>query len=260
MNAPQTKIAAIIPARMASVRFPGKMLFPFCDVPMVEHVRRRALLCPALSEVAVATCDEEIADVVESHGGRIIMTSPSHPTGMDRVAEAIHHVDCTHAIVLQGDEPLVLPEHLAALTSAIGDRPDIRAWNAIGPVEDDADLDNPSIVKCVVSHSGRIMLCSRRSPCLSNPSEQSNFIRKVLGLIAFQRDFLIELSDLPGTPFEIAESIEQSRILEHDVPLHSVELPASYPSVNEPSEAAQVQECLQRDPAQQAVLSKILES
>jgi len=163
----QMKIAALIPARMASVRFRGKMLFRFHGLPMVEHVRRRALLCAECSEVIVATCDDEIADVVRDTGGRVIMTSISHKTGMDRVAEAIEHVDCSHIILLQGDEPLILPEDLGRLANAMFKRPAINAWNAVGPIERDADFANDSVIKCVLSQSGRIMFCSRVSPCVS---------------------------------------------------------------------------------------------
>src|SRR5574341_1485452 len=100
------RIAAIIPVRMGSVRLPGKPLLSLHNLPMVEHVRRRALLCPALQQVVVATCDQEIAKAVESYGGLVIMTSPLHRTGTDRAAEAASHLDSTHVLIVQGDEPL----------------------------------------------------------------------------------------------------------------------------------------------------------
>ena len=108
------KIIAIIPAHLASVRFPRKVLHPFAGLPMIEHVRRRALFASGLDGVYVATCDEEIADVVERGGGRVIVTSSTHKTGTDRVAEAVSSLDCTHVIVLQADEPLMLPETIGA--------------------------------------------------------------------------------------------------------------------------------------------------
>ena len=106
------KIAAIIPARLKSTRFPNKILLPIEGMPMIEHVRRRALMCPVLSEVIVATCDEEIAEVIRAKGGRVIMTSDSHVNGTTRIAEAVAQVDCSHVILLQGDEPLLLPRHI----------------------------------------------------------------------------------------------------------------------------------------------------
>ncbi|MDP3768387.1 MAG: NTP transferase domain-containing protein, partial [Dehalococcoidia bacterium] len=107
-----TKIAAIIPARMASSRFPGKPLLDVRGLPMVEHVRRRAELCGRFSDVVVATCDWEIAAAVERFGGRCVMTSASHPGATDRVAEAAAALDCTHVVNVQGDELLILPEDL----------------------------------------------------------------------------------------------------------------------------------------------------
>ena len=107
------KIAAIIPARMASTRHPGKPLIEIQDLPMIEHVRRRALLCGGFSEVVVATCDTEIVEVVETFGGKIIMTSKEHIMASDRVAEAARNLDCTHVINVQGDEILVRPDDLS---------------------------------------------------------------------------------------------------------------------------------------------------
>ncbi len=254
----EVKVAALIPARMASVRFPGKMLFRFHSLPMVEHVRRRALLCAECSEIIVATCDKEIADVVMGCGGKVIMTSISHKTGMDRVAEAIEHVDCSHIILLQGDEPLMLPEDLGRLANVMLRRPAINAWNAVGLIERDADFANHSVIKCVLSQSGRIMFCSRVSPCVSEISYQKKYVRKILGLMGFERKSLNEVVSRGDTPYGISEFIEQSRILEHDFALHAVEMPLSYPSVNFHADVALVQERLSRDPVQKEILSKIL--
>ncbi len=100
------KIIAVIPAHMASVRFPRKILFQFHGLPMIEHVRRRALLSKAFDDVFVATCDEEIASVIRSFGGKIIMTANTHNNGTSRVAEAVKDIECSHVVLLQGDEPL----------------------------------------------------------------------------------------------------------------------------------------------------------
>jgi len=90
----KTKIVAVIPAHLDSIRFPNKILHLFHNLPMVEHVRRRALLCDAISKVLVATCDEKIADQVRKHGGKVIMTSDQHLTGTTRVADAVEQIVC----------------------------------------------------------------------------------------------------------------------------------------------------------------------
>ncbi len=126
------KIVAVIPAHMASVRFPGKILFPFHGLPMIEHVRRRALLCESISNVIVATCDESIASAIRGYGGEVVMTSNTHKNGTTRVAEAVKNMDCTHVVLLQGDEPLLLPRHVNAMVKAIQANPQGDAWNATG--------------------------------------------------------------------------------------------------------------------------------
>lgn len=253
------KIVVVIPAHLASVRFPHKVLHQFAGLPMIEHVRRRAMFASGLDGVYVATCDKEISDVVERSGGRVIMTSSSHKTGTDRVAEAISALDCSHVIVLQADEPLILPETISACAGALRANPQVPAWNAVGPIEKEIDLDDRSIVKCIISPQGRIIFFCRRSPCLrSSFQAQQQFTRKILGLVAFRRDFLLQFAQMPEAPFEKAEFIEQSRIIENGFELRSVPISVSYPSVNEPHEAALVEQVFAQDEMQQEILSRIL--
>ena len=251
------KIVAVIPAHMASVRFPGKILFPFHGLPMIEHVRRRALLSQAISDVIVATCDEDIASVIRGFGGKVVMTANTHKNGTTRVAEAVKDVDCSHVILLQGDEPLLLPRHVDALAEAMRSNPGGDAWNATGPIESAEELDRHSFVKCAVSQSGRIMHCFRRTPGYSSFEQQQAFVRKILGIIAYRKEFLMKVTTLPTAPIELAEFIEQMRILENDYSLHSVPVVPSLPSVNEPHEADVVLKYVQQDAEQKALLEKI---
>ena len=252
------KIVAVIPAHMASVRFPGKVLFPFFGLPMIEHVRRRALLSKSLSQVIVATCDDEIAQVVCGYGGKVIMTANTHRNGTTRVAEAVKDIDCSHVLLLQGDEPLLLPRHIDALAHAIEQQPNGDAWNATGPIESPDELDRHSFVKCVASKTGRVMHCFRRSPSTCSAEAQFGFVRKILGLISYRRDFLMELVKLPAAPIENAEFIEQMRILENDGHLRSVSVDPSLPSVNEPHEADIVFKYIQHHPEQKDLLEVII--
>jgi 3-deoxy-manno-octulosonate cytidylyltransferase (CMP-KDO synthetase) len=251
------KIVAVIPAHMASVRFPGKILFPFHGLPMIEHVRRRALLSQTIADVIVATCDEDIASAIRGFGGKVVMTADTHKNGTTRVAEAVRDIDCSHVILLQGDEPLLLPRHVDALADAMRSDPEGDAWNATGPIESAEELDRHSFVKCAVSQSGRIMHCFRRTPGYSNFELQQAFVRKILGIIAYRKDFLMKVTTLPSTPVESAEFIEQMRILENDYILQSVPVFPSLPSVNEPQEADVVLKYIQQDPEQKALLDEI---
>ncbi len=252
------KIVAVIPAHLASVRFPNKILFEFHGLPMIEHVRRRALLSEAVSDVYVATCDEEIAETIRGYGGKVIMTANTHTNGTTRVAEAIANIDCDYVMLLQGDEPLILPRHLDELAQAIKSDPSGDAWNATGPIEHKEELDRHSFVKCVISQSERIIYCFRRSPCYSVTDKQRVFVRKILGIIAYRKDFLLQLTTLPASPVELAEFIEQMRIIENDYKLQSVSVTPSLPSVNEPDEADIVLGYMQQDNEQRILLEQIL--
>ena len=250
------KIVAVIPAHLASVRFPGKILFPIHGFPMIEHVRRRAMLSNAVSEVYVATCDQEIADVVSGYGGNVIMTPNTHKSGTTRVAEAIKSIDCSHVMLLQGDEPLLLPRHLHSVANAILGEPNVDAWNATGSITDEQELDRHSFVKCAVGNADRILYCFRRSPCYSEFEKQKQYIRKILGIIAYRKDFLLELTALESK-IERYEFVEQMRIIENGYTIKSVPVDPSLPSVNEPAEADIVLSYILNNQEQSGLLKNI---
>ncbi len=206
----------------------------------------------------MATCDREIADVVEQCGGNVVMTSSVHAAASDRVAEAMERLDCTHVVNVQGDEILVLPEDLERLVDAVAAEPEIAAWNAVANIEDREELGDPSIVKCVVSLSNRILFCSRTFSSLPVSNGRFDPVRKVLGILAFSRSFLQQYGTMRRTPLEIAESIDQSRIVEHDVVLRAVEYSKGYLGINEPREVGVVERCFVEDVRQREVLAHIL--
>lgn len=251
------KLVAVIPAHLASVRFPRKILFPIHGLPMIEHVRRRALLSSATRDVYVATSDEEIASAVRGFGGKVIMTANTHTNGTSRVAEAVRDIDCTHVILLQGDEPLLLPRHLDLFGDAIATEAACGAWNATGPIEHAEELDRHSFVKCAVTPAGRVLFCFRRTPCYGSFDVQTAFVRKILGIIAYRKDFLLELTRLPAARIEAAELIEQMRIIENGFPLQSVPVAPSLPSINEPAESEIVFDYLRSNAEQRELLARI---
>lgn len=254
----RVKVAAVIPARMASSRFPGKPLVEIRGLPMIEHVRRRALLCGKFTEVVVATCDEEISRAVGQAGGRVIMTSAGHPAATDRVAEAAQQLDCTHVMNIQGDEILVLPEDLERMVSAIQELPDLEYWNAVARIEEKSELGNHSIVKCTVSRSERILYCSRDFSSLMRLEKQRyDPVRKVLGILGFRKDALQKYIRLDRTPLETSESLDQSRVLEHDLPLQGVLFHRGYIGINQPEEVELVQACMDQDPRQRTILQEL---
>lgn len=251
-------LVAVIPARMRSSRFPGKALLMVRGLPMVEHVRRRTLLSRACDEVVVATCDQEIADVVEASGGRVIMTSADHPGALDRVAEAMRQLECTHVINVQGDEILIPPDDVANVARAVRAHPEVPAWNAVAKIEQPEELRDPSIVKLFVSLTGKVLFCARRYEEVAPEAVLDGAVRKSIGIMAFTRAFLERFVRLPRTPLECAGGMDQLRIVEHDLTLSTVLLKRGYPTVNEPREVPLVEEQLERDRLQQAVLEQVL--
>ena len=253
----KTKIAAIIPARMASSRFPGKPLLLFNGLPMIEHVRRRTMLCQGFSEVVVATCDREIADVVNQSGGKVIMTSSQHIMASDRVAEAMTHLDCTHVINVQGDEILILPDELQKMIDSMHDNADGKCWNAVARITEADQLTDKSIVKCVTSQTGRIMYCDRN---FGDFAGSPNFepVRIILGILGYERNFLLTYGKLNQAPIEKTKSIDQSRVIENDEIIIPVEFGRGYPGINEPREVELVIQFLVSDQQQKGILRRIL--
>lgn len=254
------KLIAVIPAHLASVRFPNKILFDFFGLPMIEHVRRRALLSGYLSEVYVATCDKVIAETVNSYGGKVIMTSNKHRNGTSRVAEAVLPYDCSHVLLLQGDEPLLLPRHIDTMIKSIKENQNIDAWNATGEIKTEDELNSHSFVKCAVMKNNNILHCFRRTPYFSNLDIQQRFVRKILGIVAYRKDFLLHLSKLTETLIESTEYIEQMRIIENGYELHSVAVDPSLPSVNEPHETDIILDFVKNNAEQKTILEKIIQN
>jgi 3-deoxy-manno-octulosonate cytidylyltransferase (CMP-KDO synthetase) len=242
------KIIAFIPAHLASVRFPRKVLFEIHGLPMIEHVRRRALLSGAFEDVIVATCDDEVQNLIKKHGGKVIRTANTHKNGTSRIAEAVQYVDCSHIVLLQADEPLLLPNDLVYFTNSMkNDESGTVSWNATGPIQAIEELDRHSFVKCFVNEKNRILFCFRRSPAFGKFEKTTQYVRKILGIIGYTKNFLLNISTMPPAPYETFEFIEQMRIIENEYVLRSIYLEHSLPSINEPGEVEEVLRELKND-------------
>src|SRR5215510_4479513 len=155
------RLVAVIPARMGSSRFPGKPLAPLLGRPMIEHVLRRTEMCTRLSEVYVATCDEEIKNVVEALGGRVIMTSPTHERATDRVAEAAELIKADIVVMIQGDEPMITPAMIdAAVTPMLSDR-SVECVNLVRRITNRHDYLDPNTIKVVMNVNHDALYFSR---------------------------------------------------------------------------------------------------
>lgn len=204
----------VIPARWGASRFPGKPLAPIAGVPMLRRVFEAARTAKHLRAVIVATDDERIAEACAEFGAEAVMTSPGHPTGTDRIAEAAQDLPDAIVVNIQGDEPLIEGHVIDAAVEAL-------YWDREAPVAtvvtqaDPEALDDPNCVKVVRDREGRALYFSRSCvPALHDPTHVPHYWQHV-GVYAYRRAFLLEFVTLPRTPAEEAESLEQLRILEN---------------------------------------------
>lgn len=204
---------AVIPARYASTRFPGKPLAPLGGKPMVQHVWERCLRSDAFSEVLVATDDERIRDAVERFGGQAVLTSPRCASGTDRVAEVARARPEARAFVnVQGDEPLVHPDALRSIATGLA-APDVQMATLVRPLEEQ-ERANPNVVKVVLTRSSEALYFSRADIPFQRGEDGFPPRYAHLGLYGYRRDVLLELARLPPSPLEEAEKLEQLRALE----------------------------------------------
>lgn len=210
-----TDIVAIIPARYASVRFPGKVLADLCGKPVIRHVYERVAQSTAVARVVVATDDERIVRAVQSFGGEAVMTSPEHASGTDRVAEAAAKTGGDIIVNVQGDEPLIEPALIDKVVSnIIGDNA-IACSTAASPITDSAVYQDPNAVKVVMDKCGHALYFSRSPLPYYRDGFYGGGAFLHVGIYCFRRSFLSVYSSLGPTALEKAEKLEQLRILEH---------------------------------------------
>ncbi|NNB85532.1 3-deoxy-manno-octulosonate cytidylyltransferase [Corallococcus exiguus] len=237
---PASYTVAVIPARHASTRFPGKPLALIAGRPMIEHVWRRCQEASAFDEVWVATDDTWIRDVVESFGGKAVMTSPTCPTGTDRIAEVARaRPDVEVWVNVQGDEPLVDPAALKVLAELFQDEA-VNMATLVRPLEAE-EVDNPNVVKAVLALNGDALYFSRAT--VPHAREPGTPVRRWahLGLYGYRRDTLLQLAELSPTPLEEAEKLEQLRALEHGLRIRCASVSWRTVAVDVPEDVARVE-------------------
>jgi 3-deoxy-manno-octulosonate cytidylyltransferase (CMP-KDO synthetase) len=229
------RTVAVIPARMASSRFPGKPLALLHGLPMIEHVFRRVKLCAQLDEVYVATCDEEIRHLAEGFGAKVIVTSAAHERATDRVAEAAEHFEADVVVMIQGDEPMITPEMIDTALEPFQSDQSVSCVNLVHRVTSQKEFLDPNTIKVAGDANGNALYFSRSPIPHVNFEDTPAKILKQVCVIPFTRSCLQVFSRLPPTPLERAESIDMLRLLEHGrsvrlmetlVATHSVDTPA----------------------------------
>jgi 3-deoxy-manno-octulosonate cytidylyltransferase (CMP-KDO synthetase) len=271
------KVLGIIPARYASTRFPGKPLALIAGKPLIQHVVEQCRKAKSLSEVIVATDDSRIADAVKKFC-RVEMTRAEHPSGSDRIAEVAARCACDAVVNIQGDEPLIDPKVIDAVAGALAKN---EMSTAATRIKNPAELDNPNVVKVVVSAAGRALYFSRRTipylrdavvaqasslcgsmqpeethrleACATNRDAASGSVSeqlaafaflKHLGIYGYRRETLLRLVKFPVSPLEAAEKLEQLRALENGVQIAVVTVDYDSVGVDVPEDVAKVEKII----------------
>jgi len=237
------KVLGVIPARYQSTRLPGKPLLTIGDKPMIQWVYERALTARLLHDVLVATDDRRIYDAVKAFGGQVEMTSASHPTGTDRLAEVARRHEADVIINIQGDEPLIQGEVIDAIVRPLLDDPELAMSTAKVRLTDAEQIREPSVVKVVTDESGNALYFSRSPIPYPRNGEYAQYYKHI-GLYGYRRDFLLKYIELPQTPLEMAESLEQLRALGHGYRIKVVEVASETVGVDTPEDLERVRQIL----------------
>lgn len=237
------KVLGVIPARYQSSRLPGKPLQMIGDKPMIQWVYEAVSKASLLDEIIVATDDERIFKAVKQFGGKVEMTSNAHPTGTDRLAEVAARNEADLIINIQGDEPLIKGEVIDSVIKPLLDDDSLVMTTAKSRLEDEHDIQDPSVVKVVSNDAGEALYFSR-SPIPYPRNAEKAVYWKHIGLYGYRRDFLLSYIKMPQSSLELAESLEQLRALSNGYRIKVVEVADDSIGVDTPEDLERVRAIL----------------
>jgi len=246
-------IVGIIPARMSATRFPNKPMAKISGLPMIAHVYYRSKMSSGLDDVWVATCDQEIVDYVTSIGGKAIMTADTHQRASDRSAEAMEKIEkltgkkIDYVAMIQGDEPMLMPEMLDELVRPAREGQNPEVVNLISTIDSEEDFLDPNTVKLVFDKKMNALYLSREAIPSGKKYKGTLPMWKQLGIILFSRASMLLFQNLEPTPLEVIESVDMNRFLEHGVKIKLVPTPVKTQGVDTPSDLARVEERMKSD-------------
>ncbi|MCK5171927.1 MAG: 3-deoxy-manno-octulosonate cytidylyltransferase [Planctomycetes bacterium] len=209
---------AVIPARYESTRFPGKVLAKDTGKFLVQHTYERAKNASTVSKVIIATDSTEVMTACNTFGAECIMTSKDHQSGTDRIAEAVTNIDADIIINLQADEPEIDPKCIDQVGKLLIDNPDAEMATLIAPFEDESQITDPNVVKCITDNNGRAIYFSRSVIPYDRNAEgvgDASLYYRHLGMYAYRRDFLMTITTRKQTALELSEKLEQLRAIEY---------------------------------------------
>ena len=236
---------------MASSRFPGKPMAPILGKPMIGHVYERVAQCPLLTMTAVATCDKEIFDYIESIGGTAVMTADTYERASDRCAEALLKLEVENntrydiVVMVQGDEPMTHPDMISEAVQPMIDDLSIRVVNLLGQINSVTEFEDRNCIK-VVCDLNRNALYFSREPIPTRFKGAEIPMGKQVCIIPFRRDFLLDYTRLTPTPLEIAESVDMMRVLEHGMKVYMTPTRFDTQAVDTPADLEKVEAIMRR--------------
>ena len=237
-------VLGVIPARLASTRLPRKVLRPIAGRPMLAWVYEAAKKCPQLNRVLIATDSDEVADLCHANGWPFQLTSPDLPSGTDRLHAVSQLINADIYVNIQGDEPLLRPEHIASLISPFADQQvEVTTLKVACTPE---NISNPNAVKVVTTTDGRALYFSRATIPYdrdARPGEAPQYW-KHLGLYAYRKSALNRFPTLPARRLEQAERLEQLRFLENGIHIHVEPTPYDTIGVDTESDLQRVESIL----------------
>jgi 3-deoxy-manno-octulosonate cytidylyltransferase (CMP-KDO synthetase) len=245
------KYCVIIPARLNSSRFPGKVMWKFRNMPMIEHVYQRTCLTFPAKHTYIASGDHEILNHMSSVGANVIISEKIHNNGTSRSAEAAFHLPYENIIIIQADEILLDPEHLSTLLNDMNKNIDHNFFNLVTSLSDRTELDDISIVKCIMEQDNAISFLFRK---IEDIQEVPGKFNKVMGVLAFRKDYLHRLTKKPDSKLQKITSIEQFKILENGFNLRGVPVDYGYPSINNPEDIDIVKRLIEKSKIQKTIL------
>lgn len=215
------KTVALIPARMAASRFPRKMLADLCGKPVIQRTYEATVATGLFDQVVVVTDDQEIFEVMEQAGAKVMMSDPSHQSGSDRIAEAASQLVVDVVVNVQGDEPFVDKDTLASLLEAFQEE-GVSVASLMMPLTAVEDIQNPNYVKVITDLKGDALYFSRSPiPYVRDTQAGHQYFRHI-GVYGYRKETLLAFTQMPMTVLEVTEKLEQLRLLENGIKIRMV--------------------------------------
>lgn len=238
-------VIGIIPARYQSSRFPGKSLVPIMGISLLERTYRQAIKCRLLDKLIIATDDVRIFDHAKGFGAEVVMTPVECLNGTERMCHVIQsnplYANGDIYINIQGDEPCIEPKNIDTLIQALLDSPQDKMATLAAKITDIDQIRSSGTCKCVFDTNGYALYFSRS---IIPYAKNDGAVYKHIGIYAFQRDFLLQYRSLPNTPLQLAEDLEQLKVLEHGYKIKVAIVTSDALDVNNPEDIKKVEQYL----------------